>query len=64
MGLFKKKESKSELKKLVMSLNKKMFIEYRCPYCNHLIYEQYYADKNEPKIEIEFCPNCSKEFIK
>ena len=64
-GFFKKKQEQISLKKLDMKLNPNTnFIEYKCPYCNHTIASQYYADPNKLKIDIEFCPNCSKEFIK
>ena len=35
--------------------------EYRCPYCNELLAED--NPRLIQKPEIEFCPNCSKQFI-
>ena len=64
MGLFwKKKENKSELKKLELVINRDTLrAEYRCPYCNHLLVEGNPRLIEQP--ELEFCPNCSKEFLK
>lgn len=63
MGLFKKKEKETGLKKLELVINKDTLrAEYHCPYCNHLLVED--NPRLIEKPEIEFCPNCSKEFLK
>lgn len=65
LGLFKKKKKEEGFKKIEMKLNpSNNKIEYRCPYCNYLITSQYYADPNKINIDVEFCPECSKEFVK
>ena len=65
MGLFnkKKKEKQPELKKLELKFNGSM-VEYRCPYCNYVLGKSHpnLIDKNMP--EINYCPDCSKEFLK
>lgn len=64
MGLFgKKKEKQPELKKLELVINRDTLrAEYHCPYCNHLLVED--NPRLIEKPEIEFCPECGKEFLK
>lgn len=57
-GFFKKK--KQEPKKLEMKLNpNNNFAEFRCPYCNALVYKEYYATARVPVMDC--CPECKKE---
>lgn len=61
MGIFKKKKSE-QLKKLELVINRETLrAEYRCPYCNEVIVE------DDPRLiqkpEINYCPECGKEFI-
>lgn len=61
MRLFGKK--KPVLKKLELVINKNTLrAEYRCPYCNHLLVED--NPRLIQKPEINYCPDCSKEFTK
>lgn len=62
MGIFKKKPKQDPLRKLILTTNKEGLGEYRCPYCNQLLSEGHPRLIEKP--DIEFCPNCSKEFIK
>ena len=63
MGLFKKKSKQEPLRKLELVINRNTLrAEYRCPYCNHLLVED--NPRLIQKPEIEFCPECSKEFLK
>ena len=63
MGLFKKKSKQEPLRKLELVINRNTLrAEYRCPYCNHLLVED--NPRLIQKPEIEFCPECSKEFMK
>ena len=62
MGLFKKK-TKPELKKLELVINRNTLrAEYHCPYCNKVLVED--NPRLIQKPEINYCPDCSKEFIK
>lgn len=61
MGLFGKK--KPVLKKIELVINKNTLrAEYRCPYCNKVLVED--NPRLIQKPEINYCPDCSKEFIK
>lgn len=62
MGLFKKKIKVEQLRKIVLTTNEKGLGEYRCPYCNAILVVDHVRNIQPP--EINFCPNCSKEFIK
>lgn len=63
MGLFKRKEKKPQLEKMLMVINRKNMAEFKCPYCNHILGEcnPHRIDEDKPKIP--FCPECGKEFI-